>query len=115
MLASQKHLDYLRNLDRDRKLSVKNLLARVQDDDAIGDVLDEAHEVLDHDDRHALPGERLDPPGDPVEFGRVQSGGKLVEQQEPRTGGERTHKVKHLLLCVVEIGGWPVGNVRQAI
>src|ERR1700761_9591631 len=45
MLASEEHFDYLRNLDRHRELAFKDFLAGVQHDNAIGDVLDEAHEV----------------------------------------------------------------------
>src|SRR5579872_5118869 len=48
MLASQEHLDHLRNLDRDRELALEDLLPGVENNDAVGDVLDEAHEVLDH-------------------------------------------------------------------
>src|SRR5258708_25129649 len=45
MLASQKHLDHLRLLDRGRELAFKDFLAGVEHDDAVGDVLDEAHQI----------------------------------------------------------------------
>jgi len=115
MLASKEHLDHLRNLDGDRELAFENLLAGVQDDDAIGDVLDEAHQMLDHDDRHPAPRQRLDAFGNPVQFGRIEPGGEFVEQQQPRTRRERTYQVQHLLLRVVEIGRRPVGDLRQAV
>src|SRR3984957_13389369 len=115
MLASEKHLDHLRNLDRNRELTLENLLAGVHDDDAIGDVLDEAHQMLDHDDRHAPLGQGLDALGDPVEFRRVEAGGEFVEQQEPRTGGERAHEIEHLLLRVIEIGRRAVGDLGQPV
>src|SRR6516162_4094186 len=98
MLASQEHLDHLRLLDRGRKLALENLLAGIEHDDTVGDLLDEAHQMLDHDDRHAASRKRLDLSGDPVELRRVEAGGKLVEQEEPRTGCERAHQIEHLLL-----------------
>src|ERR1700728_2696963 len=114
MLASQEYLDHLRNLDRDCELAFENFLAGVHDDDAVGDVLDETHEMFDHDDRHAALGQRFDTFGDPVELRGVQPGGEFVEQQQPRTGGERAHKIKHLLLRVVEVGRRTVGDLGQA-
>src|SRR6516162_5715485 len=71
MLASEEHLDHLWNLDSNRKLAFENLLARVEDDDAIGDVLDEAHQMLDHDDRHSASCQHLDAFSNPVEFCRI--------------------------------------------
>src|SRR6202012_4060557 len=73
MLASEEHFDHLRNLDRDRELALEDFLAGIQHDDAIGDVLDETHEVLDHDDRHPAFGQGLDALGDPVEFCRIEA------------------------------------------
>src|ERR1700733_7000136 len=115
MLASQERLDDLRNLDRDRELALENLLAGVHDDDAVSDVLDKAHEMFDHDDRDALLDKRLDALRDPVEFRRIEAGGEFVEQQKPRTGGERTHEIEHLLLRVIEIARGPVGPFSQPV
>src|SRR6516225_3622790 len=115
MLASEEYLDDLWYLDSDRKLAFENLLARVQDDDAIGDVLDETHEMLDHDDGDSASRQHLDTLGNPVEFGRIQPGGKFVKQQQARTGRQRAHQIEHLLLRVVEIGGRAVGEIGQVI
>src|ERR1035437_1017259 len=52
MLPSEKHFDDLRHLHRDRELAFENLLAGVHDDDAIGNVFNETHQMLDDDDRH---------------------------------------------------------------
>src|SRR5271155_3852126 len=87
MLASEKHFDDLRHLDRDRELALENLLAGVHDNYEIGNVLDEPHQMLDDDDGDSGLRQRLDAFGDPVEFGRVEPGGKLVEQQQSRTRG----------------------------
>src|SRR4029077_14587864 len=115
MLASEEYLDDLWNLDSDRKLAFENLLACVQDYDAVGDVLDEAHEMLDHDDSHSAPCQHLDASGNPVEFGRIKSGGEFVKQQQTRTGRKRARQIEHLLLRVVEIGGGAVGEIGEAI
>ena len=102
-------------LHRDRELAFENLLAGVHDNDAIGDVLDETHQVLDHDDRHPALRQRLDAFGDPVEFRRIEPGGEFVEQQQPRPGRQRPHQIEHLLLRVVEIGRRPVGDLGEPI
>src|SRR3569832_378524 len=94
MLASLKHLDHLRLPDRFGELALEDLFAGVLDNDAIGDVLDEAHQMLDHDDRHAPGGERLDALGDPVELGRIEAGRELVEQQQSRRGRQRARQVQ---------------------
>src|SRR5215475_1157177 len=86
MLASQKHLDHLWLAHGGGKLAFKDFLAGIEHDDAIGDLLDETHEMLDHDDGHAGRRHRLYAPGNPVELGRVEAGGELVEQKQPRPG-----------------------------
>src|SRR5579872_942560 len=88
MLASQEHLDDLRLFHGGGQLALEDLLAGIEDNDAVGDVLDEAHEMLNHDNRNAACGKRLDAAGDPVELGRVEAGREFVEQEQPRTGGE---------------------------
>src|SRR5271166_1293133 len=85
MLASQKHLDHLWLLYGCRKLAFKYLLAGIEHNDAIGDVLDETHQMFDDDDRDAGRGQRLDAFGNPVELGRIEPGGEFIEQQQPRT------------------------------
>ena len=45
--ASQKHLDHLRLLHGGCELALKDLLAGVEHDHAIGDLLDETHQMLD--------------------------------------------------------------------
>src|SRR5580700_10035655 len=101
MLASQKYLDHLWLLHGGGELALKDLLAGVEHNHAIGDLLDEAHEMFDDDDRHAGRGEPLDAPGDPVELRRIEPGGQFVKQQQPRAGGERADEVKHFLLRAV--------------
>src|SRR5581483_7463012 len=59
MLASQEHLDDLRLFHRSRQLAFEDFLAGIEHDDAVGDVLDEAHEMLDHDNRNPACGKRL--------------------------------------------------------
>ncbi len=71
--------------------------------------------MLDHDDRDTGPCQRLDAFGDPVQLRRIEPGGEFVEQQQPRTGGERANQIEHLLLRVVEIGRRPVGDLVKPI
>jgi hypothetical protein len=86
MFASQKHLDHLGLFYRGRKLTFKDLLAGVEHDDAVGDVFDQAHQMLDHDDRHPGCSQRLDAPGDPVEFCRIEAGGNPRSVNLTRVG-----------------------------
>src|ERR1700704_133145 len=84
MLASQKHFDDLRHLHGDGELALKDLLAGIHDNDAVGDMFDEPHQMFDHDNRDSGPCQRLDAFGDPVQFRRVEPGGEFIEQQQPR-------------------------------
>ncbi len=62
----------------------------VERHDAVGDPLDDVHVVLDHEDRESeLVAQAGDHLGHLVRLLRVHPGGRLVEQQQPRLGGER--------------------------
>ena len=48
-----------------------------------------------------------------VEFRRIQSGGKFVDQQQPRAGRQRTREIKHLLMGAVELAGRSIGEGNE--
>ena len=47
ILVSEEDLDDLRILERVRQAALEDLLAGIHDDDAVGDLIDEAHQMLD--------------------------------------------------------------------
>ena len=99
-------------LDSVRQPAFEDLLAGVHDDDAVGDLIDESHQMLDDEQRDAGARQLLELVGHALEFRRVESGGKLVDQQQPRAGRQRAREIEHLLLRAVELGR-PVDRRRR--
>ena len=48
-----------------------------------------------------------------LEFGGIETGGKLVDQQQPRAGRERAREVEHLLMRAVELDGRLIGEAGE--
>src|ERR1700722_135796 len=88
IVDSQEHLDDLRVMRRVGELALEDAMAGIHDDDAVGDLADEAHEMLDHEQRDARMRERLEALRDMLDLGRIEPGGKLVDEEQPRAGGE---------------------------
>src|SRR5437660_12450073 len=63
-------------------LSLGDLLAMVEHDDIIGNLVDDVELVLDQKDRDAAVAQAADLVGELERLGRVHSRGRLVEQQE---------------------------------
>ena len=85
----------------------------MQHGDAVGELHHHLHVVLDDQDGEVL--------GDPahqlhgvVRLGRAHAGGRLVEAQQFRFGGERDADFEIALLAVRQIGGQFVGLGQQA-
>src|SRR5262249_15377153 len=113
ILASEKNLDHARIPHRIAKHALENLPAGVHHDDAVGDLVDEAHQMLDHEQRDAGARQLLELVGDALELGRIEAGRELVHEQEPRAGGKRAGEVEHFLLGAVELGRGPLRELRK--
>src|ERR1041384_2037429 len=71
--------------------------AAIEDDDALGDLHDDLHDVLDAGDGgHAPLGEALEESGGGEGLARGQAGDDLVEEDEPGAGGERARDLEAL-------------------
>ena len=76
---------------------------------------DDAHVVLDQHDRQLrLPVQAADQPGDVVGFLIAHPGGRLVEQQKPRTQRQRHHDLRRPLVAVRQRADANVRLVREA-
>jgi hypothetical protein len=62
--------------------------AGVEDDDVAAERADGVHDVLDHQDGHAVLGERMHQGDAGLELGRVEVGQPLVEQQQVGGAGD---------------------------
>ena len=101
-------LDFLRR-------PLGDLLAVVEHRDAIGDVHDHAHVVLDHQHRELLfVSELVDEGREVRRLLRVHPGSRLVEQQQLRLRRERASNLESALVAVGEIAGDLVVLVAQA-
>src|SRR5690242_6014228 len=112
-VIAEKDLDDALVVDRVGHDALEDLLAGIHDDDAIGDLVDEAHEVLDDEERDTFRRQLAQALGDAAELGRVEAGGELVDEQQAGAGGERARQVEHLLLRAVELAGAAVGQGLQ--
>ena len=81
--------------------------------DPLRQLHDHLHVVLDDQDRQVL-GDAAHQLHRVVGLGRAHAGGRLVEAQELRLGGERDADLEIALLAVREIGGELVGLAAQA-
>src|SRR4051812_23391905 len=88
--------------------------ALVEEGDGVGDLPGEAHLVGGHEDGHALCRRLADDGEHLADQLRVERAGDLVEQQYPRTDGERPVDRHPLLLAAGEPVGELVRLVRQA-
>src|SRR5262249_42986429 len=113
ILASKKDLDHTRIPDRVGEHALENLPACVHHDDAVGDLVDEAHQVLDHEQRDAGMRQLLELVGDALELGRIEAGRELIHEQQPRAGGKGAGEVEHFLLRAVELGRRPACERRK--
>src|SRR5579872_7020636 len=105
MLASEKDFDHLRVPGSFREPALENLLARIHDNDAVGDLVDETHQMLDHQQRNSAFRQFFHFLRHAIELRWIESGGEFVDEQQPRAGRQRSRQVKHLLLRAVEIAG----------
>src|SRR5579883_2668400 len=103
ILGSQEDLDDAAIMHRIGHDALEDLLPRIHHDDAVGDLVDEAHQMLDDEKCYARARQLLEAAGDALQFGRVQARGELVDQKEPRPRGERAREIQHLLLRAVEL------------
>jgi len=85
----------------------------VQHRDAVGDVHDDLHLVLDQDDGAPL-GDAADQVDGLVRLLRAHAGRGLVEQEERRVGAERDAELEVALLAVGEVGGQQLALVPEA-
>src|SRR3954466_5125504 len=82
--------------------------AVIHDQDTLGDVHNEVHVVLDHDDGRAAFADHGKLFEDKPHFGRVETRGRLVEHEELRPCGERPGNLEHALLTIGKRAG-PMG------
>jgi hypothetical protein len=113
IVGPQEDLDDLAVPHRVGEHALEDLLSGVHDDDPVGDLVDETHQMLDDEKGDAGACEVLEPRPDPFELGRVQARGELVDEQEARAGGERAREVEHLLLRAVELARLAVGHALE--
>lgn len=84
-----------------RRNARRDLLAEVDDIDAVGDVHDKIHVMLDEEDGQAEPvADAADESGQFKRLLRVHASRRLVEQQQLRTGRQRAGNFKPALLAI---------------
>src|SRR5262245_36509123 len=101
-LASEVRLDHARVRLHFARRAFEERQAMVHDKHALGDVHDEVHVVLDHQDCDVSFSDVLESFQQKVHFGGVQPRGRLVEHEELRPRGERPGDLEHALLAVGE-------------
>ena len=85
----------------------------MQNGDAVRQLHDHLHVVLDDQDGEIL-GDAAHQLHGVVRFRGAHAGGRLIEAQQLRLGGERDADLEVALLAVREIGGQLIGLVEQA-
>ena len=106
--------DDVRVLAHVGRRSFRDLPPEVEHDDAVGDLHDQAHVVLDQQDGHAaIVPDRPDEPGERGDLLVVQSRGRLVEQQEIRAPGQRARELDALERAEGQAGGRMAGHRVQ--
>src|SRR5262245_41749557 len=88
-------------------------LTEMEDRDSLGEVEGHVHVVLDHDDRDVARDARHEAQ-DVAALGDGQAGEGLVEQQEPRSLGERHRDLDAPALAVGGLGEGPIGEMTEA-
>src|SRR5208282_5526917 len=86
MLVSEEHLDDLRIARGVRQPAFEDFLACVHDDDAVRDLIDESHQVLDDEKRNSGARQLLQLDRHAFELRGIKARGKLVDQQKPWAG-----------------------------
>ena len=86
----------------------------VEDNDAIGQRHHRTHHVLDEDNGRALLADAPDQRDGLVDLARRQTAQHLVEQDQPRSRGQRTRQLEELALVQVQIVGKGARLVLQA-
>ena len=86
----------------------------MQDDDAVGQGHDHAHDVFDQQHRHAPAAQLLNDLDDPVTLGGPQSRHHLIEQKETRFGRDGARQLQHLAVRQCEIARQRIGLGLQA-
>ena len=97
-----------------RRRALGDHAALVQHVDALGQRRDGLHDVLDQQDGDARIADRADHLDDLGDLGRIEPRHHLVEQQQARTGGERTGELQALAAGDGEIGAHLVELARHA-
>ena len=88
--------------------------ARVDQRDPVGQALGLLHEVGDEDDRHAAVADVLDELPGVAPGLRVEAGGELVEDRDPRVADERERDREPLLLAARELAELRTCACRRA-
>ena len=81
------------------------MTAEIHHDDAVDEVHDEIHVVLDDEDRQPLRAQRAQQLGERELFRAAQARGGFVEHQQDRIGDQRARDLEHALLAEREIAG----------
>src|SRR5260221_13328838 len=89
----QEHFDDALVVDGGGHDALEDLLARVHDDDAVGDLVDEAHEMLDDEEGDAVARQLLEALGDAAGLRRGPAGGGPRGEEEARGGWRRGGQV----------------------
>ena len=95
----------------------RQLAAEIEDDDAVRQAHDRAHDVLDHQDGDAAVADAAHRVDHVLGLGRIEAGQHLVEQKERRPRGERTRELEPFLAGGGECAGQhvePVGETDDA-
>src|SRR3954469_2047627 len=107
-------LDHLRIALHFRGPTFRDLLAVVEHHHPIADIHHQAHVVLDQQHRNALCTDRLDQPAQRERLRRVHSGGRLVQREELRFGGEGARHLEATLVSVGQASRRIVGAAADA-
>ena len=99
-----------RGLAGPRRACPRRALAVVEDGDPVADAHDDPHVVLDEQDGQAeLGSQPADEVGQVARLLGVHAGGRLVEQQELRTRGQRSRDLQPALVAVGQVAASTAG------
>ena len=94
--------------------AVGDALAEIEHGDVVGDRLDQLHVVLDDQDGQAVAFQAAQQLAQFLLLGRVQPGGRLVEQQQVGRPGQRAGDLDVALMAVGERADRQPGLAAQA-
>src|SRR6266545_87379 len=95
------------------RVPLGDLATVVKDDDAVGHAHHRLHDMFDHDYRDVTTADLTDQLDETGTFHRVETGHDLVEQQHPRSGGQRPGDLEQLAAGQSELARQPVGTFGQ--